>query len=194
MKAQFKDMPPLGPGEAPWAEHESELRAMLNAAEETPPEGLEARVWEALDAQTPHATNANRTPWVAAAIAGGVVIASLWMTSGDGSQQSSSPLPVEVSSERLDEPATQPSLKETVEATLSGEEINEPGQVEVARKAPEAPAQTQVEVFDRARLEVMTGLESTTIPAKLDLNRTPIQSSQIQNDTVRLKGTLKLKQ
>lgn len=194
MKALFKDMPPLSPGEAPWANHEAELRAVFNAAEETPPEGLEARVWEALDAQTPHATATNRTPWVAMAIAGGVVIASLWMASGDRSHQSSSPLPVEVSTERLDEPSTKPFLKEAVQATLSGEEISESGQVEVVREASQVPVQKQVEVVDRDKLEVMIGLESTTIPAKLDLNRTPIQSSQLQNDTVRLKGTLKLKQ
>ena len=61
-------MPPLGPGEMPWSDHEVQLR-LLNAAEETPPAGLEQRIWNALT-QKHAALGLNRAPWIAAAVAG----------------------------------------------------------------------------------------------------------------------------
>ena len=191
---QFKDMPPLGPGEAPWADHEVQLRAVLGGAEETPPAGLETRIWEALDAPSPQPSATNRTPWIAAAVAGSVVVASLWTGLGKESQQPAAIVPVEVTTEQAVEPLQQLSLKPALEVAPSNEQRLEQQPSEVANETSQAAAQTKEEVTDRQRLEVMTELEFSAIPAKLDLNRTPIQSPQTQGDTVRLQGTLKLKQ
>ena len=191
---QFKDMPPLGPDEAPWANHEVQLREVLGGAEETPPAGLEARIWEALDAPSPQPSATNRTPWIAAAVAGTVVVVSLWMTSGKESQQPAAAIPVEVSTERAVEPVQQLSVKPAREVAPSNDRVVEQQPSEVAIETSQAAAQTKEKVTDRQKLEVMTELESSAIPAKLGLNRTPIQSPQTQGDTVRLQGTLKLKQ
>ena len=193
MKAQMKDMPPLGPGEAPWGDHEVQLRAALNGAEETPPEGLEARILEALDAQSFQSTT-NRAPWIAAAVAGSVVVASLWMASGDELQNPAVTVPVEVSPEHGVEPVQLPPVKQAMEITSAKKEAVEQTPSEDVVAASQAEVRAEKEVAEPLKLEVMTGLESTAIPANLELNRTPIQSSQTQNDTVRLTGTLKLKQ
>jgi hypothetical protein len=190
---QFKDMPPLSPGETPWADHEVQLRAVLSGAEETPPEGLEARIWDALDAHSLQSTT-NRAPWVAAAVAGSIVVASLWMASGDEMQEPEVTAPVEVSTEQVVDPVQQPVLREVSDVTPSQEDAVEQQPLEEANEASHTAIRMEEEVAERQKLEVMTGLESSAIPAKLDLNRTPIQSSQNPSDTVRLKGTLKLKQ
>ena len=191
---QFKDMPPLGPDETPWANHEVQLREVLGGAEETPPAGLEARIWEALDAPSPQPSATNRTPWIAAAVAGTVVVASLWMASGKESQQPAAMAPVEVSTEQGVESVQQLSVKPSLEVAPLNDQGVEQQPLEVAIETSQAAAQTQEKFTDRQKLEVMTELESSAIPAKLDLNRTPIQSPQTQGDTVRLQGTLQLKQ
>ena len=194
MKAQFKDMPPLGPGEAPWADHEVQVHAVFNGAEETPPEGLESRILEALDAQLIQPVTNHRAPWFAAAVAGSVVIAALWMASGEAMQEPAATVPVEVSITQGVEPVQQPSLKQALEVSSSNEEVVEQQSSEGVYETSQAASGKEEEVTDRKNLEVMTGLESSAIPAKLDVNRTPIQSSKTRRDTVRLKGTLKLKQ
>ena len=191
---QFKDMPPLGPDEAPWADHEVQLRAGLSGAEETPPAGLEARIWEALDAQSFQPTVTNRTPWVAAAIVGSVVVASFWMPLGEEAQEPAAVAPVEANCEQSVEPVQQPSLNQALKVTPSKEAAVDQTPPEGVNEASEAAVRTENEVVDRQELEVMTELESSAIPAQRELNRTPIQSSQTRSDTVRLKGTLKLKQ
>lgn len=190
----FNDMPPLGPDEAPWANHEVQFREVLGGAEETPPAGLEARIWEALDAPSFQPSATNRTPWIAAAVAGTVVVASLWMTSGKESQQPAATIPVEVSTEQAVEPVQQLFVKPALEVAPSNDRMVEQQPSEVAIETSQAAAQTKEKVTDRQKLEVMTELESSAIPAKLGLNRTPIQSPQTHGDTVRLQGTLKLKQ
>ena len=191
---QFKDMPPLGPDVVPWADHEVQLRAGLSGAEETPPAGLEARIWEALDAQSFQPTVTNRAPWVAAAIVGSVVVASFWIPLGEEDQEPAAVAPVEANSERSVEPMQQPSLNQALEVTPSKEAAVDHTPPEGVNEASEAAVRTENEVVDRQELEVMTELESSAIPAQRELNRTPIQSSQTRSDTVRLKGTLKLKQ
>ena len=191
---QFKDMPTLGPDEAPWADHEVQLREVLGGAEETPPAGLEARIWEALDAPSPQSSVTNHTPWIAAAVAGSVVVASLWMVLGKESQQPAATAPVEVSTEQAVEPVQQLSLTPALDVAPSNEQVVEQDPSEFVDETSQAAARTKEEVADRQKLEVMTELESSAIPAKLDLNRTPIQSPQTQGDTVRLQGTLQLKQ
>ena len=193
MKAQFKDMPSLGPGEAPWAKHEVQLREALNA-EVNPPEGLEHRIWEALDAQPLPSNTTNRRPWIAAAVAGGVAVASFWMASENNLQTSPQSVPVEVNSEQVVDPVQQPSLKQALEVAPSSGKANDQEELEGVSESSKSATTTEERVAGRQKLEVMTGRESSAIPAKLDLNRNPIQSSQNQSDTVRLKGTLKLKQ
>lgn len=186
-------MPPLSPGETPWADHEVQLRAVLSGAEETPPEGLEARIWDALDAQSLQPST-NRAPWAAAAVVGSIVVASLWMLSSGEMQKPEVKAPVDVSTEQVVDPVQQPVLREVSEVTPSQEEAVDQQPLEEANEASHTAIRMEEEVTDRQNLEVMTGLESSAIPAKLDLNRTPIQASQTPSDTVRLKGTLQLKQ
>ena len=190
---QFKDMPPLSPGETPWADHEVQLRAVLSGAEETPPEGLEARIWDALDAQSLQPST-NRAPWAAAAVVGSIVVASLWMSSGGEMQKPEFTAPVEVGTEQIVDPVQQPVMREVSDVTPSHEKAVEQQPLEEANEASHTEIRMEEEVAERQKLEVMTGLESSAIPAKMDLNRTPIQSAQTPSDTVRLKGTLKLKQ
>ena len=191
---QFKDMPPLGPGEAPWADHEVELHAVLSGAEETPPAMLEARIWEALDAPSPQPTGTNRTPWIAAAFAGTIVIASLWMTSREALQPPADTLPVEANAEQSVEPVGEPTLKQALDGAPSKQEAIEQTPPKGVNEASQNVVRTGEEVVDPLKLEVMTGLESSAIPFNVDLNRTPVQSSRTRSDTVRMKGTLKLKQ
>ena len=116
------------------------------------------------------------------------------MSSGEELQPPTATVPVEVSAEQVVEPVSQPSLKQALEVAPSEKEAVEQQPSEGANEASQAAVRTEEKVADRQKLEVLTGLGSSAIPASLDLNRTPIQSSQTQSDTVRLTGTLKLKQ
>ena len=102
--------------------------------------------------------------------------------------------PVEVGTEQVVDPVQQPVLREVSEVTPSHEEAVEQQPLEEANKASHTEIRMEEEIAERQKLEVMTGLESSAIPAKMDLNRTHIQSAQTPSDTVRLKGTLKVKQ
>ena len=82
MKAQFKDMPPLGPGESPWADHEVQLREVLNGAEETLRRDLKLAFWK-LWMHKRSSPMRPIAPLIAAAVAGSIVVASIWMSSGE---------------------------------------------------------------------------------------------------------------
>ena len=71
-----------------------------------------------------------------------------------------------------------------------GKEAFEP----VAIQQTQSHAPQAEEVIEHRELEVLKGLESKAIPARSNVNRTPIQTTPAQGDTVRLTGTLKLKQ
>jgi len=190
MKVQFENMPPLSPGETPWADHEVQVRSMLNAAEDTPPEWLEARIWQTLDAEGTLPSEANRAPWIAAAVTGGLLLGAFWMGSEDTPHKSASPAPsaVQVEADR----ASKLAEEEASELVLpqDGKEAFEP----VAIQQTQSPAPQAEEVIEHRELEVLKGLESKAIPAQSNVNRTPIQTTPAQGDTVRLTGTLKLKQ
>ena len=70
-----------------------------------------------------------------------------------------------------------------------GKEVFETVAIQQTFLAPQAE-----EVIEHRELEVLKSLESKAIPTQSNVNRTPIQTTPAQGDTVRLTGTLKLKQ
>ena len=124
-----------------------------NGAEETPPEGLEARILEALDAQTIQPNATNRAPWIAAAVAGSIVVASIWMSSGEELQPPTATVPVGVSAEQVVEPVRQPSLKQTSEVAPSKKAVEQQPS-EGANEASQAVVRTEEESLIAQKLEV----------------------------------------
>ena len=198
MKATFEDMPPLGPGEMPWSDHEVQLRAALNAAEETPPAGLEQRIWNALDTKTTQPSGPNRAPWIAAAVAGVALLGASWMAWEDARSHVPE-LPQLQEINVVENDAPQSSLGHE----LAGEHAMDIVKQEGNESMPEwMPPSSQSDELGNATtmrpvsegLEVMKELESSPIPSQNHLNRTPMQPAQVAGDTVRMQGSLKLKQ
>ena len=54
------------------------------------PRGLEARIWDTLDAEGTMPSTSNRAPWIAAAITGGLLLGAFWMGSEDAAEGTSS--------------------------------------------------------------------------------------------------------
>lgn len=192
MKAQFENMPPLGPGESPWADHEVQMRSAMHASEVTPPAGLEHRIWEALDAQAPASKAPSISPWVAAAVAGGVLIGAFWMASDDAAEGTPNPIRTEIGTTIEDEQQSFENQAIGLPPSIGSDDKIEG--LDEALEESQLSLSQEGKVPERGEMEVMKGIESATIPAEIDANRNPIQTSKSTADTVRLTGTLKLKQ
>ena len=114
------------------------------------------------------------------------------MASDDAAEGTSNPIRTEIGTAIEDEQRSFENLASGLPPSVGSDDKIEG--LDEALEESQLSLSQEGKVPERGEMEVMKGIESATIPAEIDANRNPIQTSKFTADTVRLTGTLKLKQ
>ena len=183
-------MPPLEATDAPWTDAEMRIQEAMLSSEADAPEALEARVFEALDAEAPASGSASLLRRAALIVASGVAVAAFLWPAQEAEVMPASPQKEPAA--KVQEALTEPDVVEEIPVVVMDVVAEGAAKVDVASQ--EHGGDLEAATPSMAPLENLEGLPTAELEGGNDGERFPLKSEKGAPTTERREATLEVKQ